>query len=719
MEKRRSSNRGRWTRESARKLENKSNLRSSPSRRASPTRKASPSSSSGRKSPARRASPGRKASPARRASPSRRAASPAKRPPSVASSTRSSRQRSAAVITPTPVVPPSPIKEKKEPPATATPPKPKNEKTKTSPQSTTKTTTNDVVNKSPVAITSITTTSSSVHSSFSISTQKTTDIGSSKNTSGESELAKLTDFIRRSVSKTFSTSQRGGSQTPSTHQSRISRSISQSNYDDGDNYSKMEFSDSEEENFKSVNITLKSSYTPLIDRTSTSFCRKIEAPKEFGGLVGSCMLLVIVPLLAYYLPWCCRKKVCEFKQPNLSALFDLKYVEKIFNGQAVGSYVAFNSGIFILSAALFGRFVRLPSDRPGSGYYFNALPIAVLATIGLGVGEYLKYPVADFILKNYLRYSLFSLLNAFFVATWCYVRANYIGAPDLQTNPYAKSGNFIVDFCLGKQVNPKWFGSVDIKQVYYKVWMITTLLFAEIFILKNIELPSMPAEIIQETETLVGSVPIIAKFYAENIKFDTTSLVSSLMLLTYALDGAIFEHHLASSFELQQEGLGALVLIRYAATPFLLNAIPKYLFEHKSVVLPNWAMAVMVILFAAGLVLKRISNKIKYQYRINPNLPAFNQMETIHTFQGRRLLLGNLWGRVRQPNYAGEILTLLSFTVPLCFKFAWPPLVCILLFVVFLLHRSVRLSARNSTRYHSSWVRYCMKVRNLVVPKVF
>lgn len=699
MENRRT--RGRPTRDAKQTEKVKNPSRSSPVRKASPARKASPSSSTGRKSPGRKASP-------------------VQRPPSNASR-RSSRTRSTAVIAPTPVIPPSPIKEKKEPSQTSSP-KTKNEKPKASPQSkttpTTTTTTNDVVqNKLPI-VTSITTTSSSVHSSYSISTQKTTEIGSSKNTSGESELAKLTDFIRRSVSKTFSTSQRGGSQTPSTHLSRVSRSISQSNYDDGD-YSKMEFSDSEEENFRSINMTTKSSYTPLFERTSSAFCRKIEVPKEFGGLLGASLLLLIVPVLAYYLPWCCRKKACEFKQPNLSTLLDLKYVEKIFNGQAVGSYVAYNSGVFVLSAALFGRFVRLPSDRPGFGYYFNGLPIAVLVTLAFGIAEYLKCPVAEFIVRHYLRFSLFSLLNALFVAMWCYVRSNYIGSPDLLMNPYAKTGRFIVDFCLGRQVNPKWFRSVDIKQVCYKMCWISTLLLAEIYILKNVQLPAKPVEALKETETIVGSLPILIKFYAENVKFDLTSLIASLMLLTYALDNLIFEHHLASSFELQHEGLGALVLLRYAATPFLLNIVPKYLFEHKPVALPNWAMIVMALVFLTGLVLKRTSNKIKYQYRINPNLATFNEIETVHTFQGRRLLLGSLWGRVRQPNHAGEILMLLSFAVPLCFKFTWPPLVSILLFVGFLLHRAVRVSTRNSSRYHSSWVRYCMKVRNLVVPKVF
>ncbi|TMW40349.1 hypothetical protein DOY81_014571, partial [Sarcophaga bullata] len=91
------------------------------------------------------------------------------------------------------------------------------------------------------------TTTSSTQSSYSSTTQKTIEI----RTTNSTEINKLADYIRRSVSKTFSVGgreERGGSFTPSQHtegDSRYSRSVSRSVYEGDDRYSKAEFSDSE------------------------------------------------------------------------------------------------------------------------------------------------------------------------------------------------------------------------------------------------------------------------------------------------------------------------------------------------------------------------------------------------------------------------------------------------------------------------------------------
>ena len=132
-----------------------------------------------------------------------------------------------------------------------------------------------------------------------------------------------------------------------------------------------------------------------------------------------------------------------------------------------------------------------------------------------------------------------------------------------------------------------------------------------------------------------------------------------------------------------------------------------------------FAAYVPIVLLIAGLLLKRISSAVKYKYRVNPTNPYFAGIETIHTYQGRRLLLGPLWGRLRHPNYTGELMTLCALAMPLFLRFAWPPLICILLLCIVLLHRTQRLQARNMSRYHSSWVRYCNKVRYYILPKVY
>lgn len=533
--------------------------------------------------------------------------------------------------------------------------------------------------------------------------------------------------MRRSVSKTFSaaggTETREGSYTPSQHteaESRYSRSVSRSIYDGDDRYSKAEFSDSEanerdeviaeeneamlyeeDEHFKSFNVT---------NAGQPSFCRKLPVPKEFGGWFGAAILMLLTPVLVYYLQWCCTAQKCEFKMPNLEGLLDKNYwFENIFEGQAVGVYLAFHFGIFVLSAFLFGRGVRLPGAVE---YKFNALPMTLLFLLALGVAEYLKYPVADFIIKNYLRFGIYGLLNAYVVAWWAYIRSDMLRQKDVAVyNVYAKSGNILIDYALGRQLNPKWLGLVEFKQVFYKASLISTFMYAVCLIYKNVQVPWLP----KETE---GGLEAF-KFIVNHLKYDSTALLCAVMLLLYVMDSIVFEHHLASSFELQGEGFGCLLLLRYAATPYLWSAVAKYFYEHRTPLNCKFAVYVPLVVLILGLSLKRLSNAIKYKYRVQPNHAHFSNMETIHTFQGKRLLLGPIWGRLRQPNYLGDIIAIIALGLPLIMRFAWPPLVSLTLIVVLLVHRCFRVNARNTSRYHSSWVRYRSIARNYLIPKIF
>lgn len=265
-------------------------------------------------------------------------------------------------------------------------------------------------------------------------------------------------------------------------------------------------------------------------------------------------------------------------------------------------------------------------------------------------------------------------------------------------------------------------GNLEFKTCLHRIAVVSTLILAEVFIWKNLRLPAwstVNSEIINGSFE-ISKIPEISSYYWQGLDYDLLPLVSALIVLIHTLDQLIFEHHLTSSFELQHEGVGAGLLIRYAVTPFILVSIPKFSFEHqRSIGACFWGVIVLLLVAVLGIVLKRISNSLKYRYRMNQSDPAFNNIETVHTFQGRRLLLGGLWGRVRQPNYVGDILVYFSLLGFLAFKFAWPPLVSMLLCVVFLIHRARRTNARNFSCYSSAWTRYCQKVKYYFVPKVY
>lgn len=561
--------------------------------------------------------------------------------------------------------------------------------------------------------------SKSITTTSTTSTKRTVTLGG-LGISPSKEFERIKEKIRRSVSKSVDAILRETTATPISQttgggddNSRRSQTNTHTEYSDNEDIEQDDRQgQGDGELYKSFNI----SNSQLNQTTTSPLYRNIPVPSEFGGLKGVILLLLLLTGGTYYLQWCCTKGACEFKKPNLSALSDWRYISKIFKNDAVASYIAFTIGVWLLSLVPIGKKIA----KLENVFLFNSLFVGIVATIALIVGEAYNFQVVDFIYKNYYRFCIFSLFSALINSVWCFVfdKTNAQGS----CNSYAKSGRVLVDFFLGREINPKWLGIVNSKLVFNRIAVVSTLILVEVFIWKNLRVPTWSTV---NTEIVNGSfevskIPEIASYYWKGLDYDLLPLSCALILLAHTLDQLVFEHHLTSSFELQHEGVGAGLLLRYAVTPFFLLSIPKYSFEHqRSSEICVWGVAVLGLLALIGLVLKRTSNAIKYRYRINQSDPAFNNVETVHTFQGRRLLLGKVWGRVRQPNYVGDILVYISLIGFLAFKLAWPPLVSMILCIVFLIHRATRTNARNFACYSSAWTRYCQKVKYYFVPKVY
>ncbi|XP_032591465.2 lamin-B receptor [Drosophila grimshawi] len=534
---------------------------------------------------------------------------------------------------------------------------------------------------------------------------------------------RLADRLRRSVSQTISNMARAATPTTNTEDagSRYSRSVSRSVYDD-EKSSKRSYStgdediaeedeqqldDEEDEPFCSFNVT-RQSVTPVLGKA----CRKLMTPREFGGLPGALLLLVLIPTLVYYLTWSCTaRNACQLKRPNLTALLDWRYLTRqVFPNHVVGVFTAYQFVVFLLVALLPGRRVHLTRET----YTFNGLGVGLTLLLAGGIVEYLKYPIVSFVLRHYLRFCIYGLVSAFVAATWSYFRVDtnkYNVLRQTLANDYGRSGNFVVDFALGRQLNPKWLGRVDWKQFYYRLSLVSTLLYAACYIYQTLQWPPYP----QAQEGIL----YLLRYYWHNLNYDAGTLLAASSLLIYVLDALLFEHHLSCSFELQHEGYGCLLLLRYAVTPYLLSSVSKYFYEQRVPIACCWAPYGVLMLLFLGLIVKRYSCAFKYKYRLNSQNPIFANVATIHTYQGNRLLLGGLWGRLRQPNYLGDILAMCALGAPMLLRPAWPPLVSLLLLIVVLFHRATRTNARNQGRYHSSWHRYCGQVRNYILPKIY
>lgn len=416
-------------------------------------------------------------------------------------------------------------------------------------------------------------------------------------TTSESSSVRTTKTVTLSAGNLMtddSMSKRGVSLTPVTELSHrsLSRSIS---IDDRFSH-KNDYSDNED--------------TDRDRRPSSSFdrrsmSRQLQDRAIAFGSYSVILYLILVPLLTESIVFLCSSKNCDFKATNLKKLTNMS---SLFNLQAASIYILFTIGLTLASFVPMGRIVEIPTENGFKEYTFNGFATAVLVLFCLIFGE--KLSIISLIMNNYLQLCVLAISQAFIVAFWSFIRATY--TPDHLWNPFAKSGKKLRDYFMGREISPRWFNALDAKLAYYRLSIITTLVLNEIFLFKAVSL--------SEKMSLLWTDPL---GLLAAMKYDPTTVTISTMVVIYCLDLLIFEHHLTSSFDLQQEGFGALLLIRYAVFPFLISAVPKFVLD-SNVVAPVWILAISATIFISGLVIKRLADKLKYAYRLDATHPKFD-----------------------------------------------------------------------------------------------
>lgn len=351
------------------------------------------------------------------------------------------------------------------------------------------------------------------------------------------------------------------------------------------------------------------------DRNKYNYQSEIKKPTAsiwIGLSVFS--LILLISLVGFYLNFACTREECKF---SVARLEKLKSLRTYGNWEVFGYYLAYIWGIFLLSALPVGRSAPIKNERTSVSYNFNGLALAVIVGAAVITAEYLKYPVIRFIYANYQQFCCVAIFYALIVAGWRYFINRNVSA--YECNPYAKSGSFWKDYFIGREINPRWL-LFDIKLIHYHASIIATLLLNGIFIYRNLKFSALPTE--NGNYTLNWTDAVI--FTYNNVKYDPVALLTASLVFWHALDLLIFERHIASSFFLQGEGVGAFLLLRNALFPFLNSLIAKYAWEHKIIGMPKWAIFVTIAVFAIGWLFKRGSNKIKYEFRMDPSNPKFN-----------------------------------------------------------------------------------------------
>lgn len=331
---------------------------------------------------------------------------------------------------------------------------------------------------------------------------------------------------------------------------------------------------------------------------------RVEKPSNFLLTLVLIESLIILPIVLHILH---RE---QWNLPKVVAY--LRSSASYCNTQSGSFFLAYLIGTALLSLGSIGRTVKLPgSNEP---IKFNGL-FSAIVILGLLFGLELKgLDSFSAIYNNIDRFLLQSIITNLALAAVLFFRAKR--QPPANPNPLA-NGKWFVRFAAGLEVNPRIYNRLDVKAVSYHRSIIMILILNIALLFKNISLPvvesSNGAPIVQLIQDSYSNLVFIVR----NSEYNSASLVISGLLVIYALDALIFEHHLAASYQTNSEGCGAELLLRFATFPFLLSILPRFLLQQK-LDINCYLLTAIALVFIVGLVVKRSSNCLKYDYRLKP-----------------------------------------------------------------------------------------------------
>lgn len=319
------------------------------------------------------------------------------------------------------------------------------------------------------------------------------------------------------------------------------------------------------------------------------------------------------------------------------------------------------------------------------GLGFQALVLTALL-VGLGVSAGLPLGALPEML---LPLAFVATLTAFIFSLFLYMKAQV--APVSALAPGGISGNPIYDFFLGRELNPR-ICFFDFKY------------FCELrpgligWVLINLAL------LVKEAE-LRGS-PSLAMW-----------LVNGFQLL-YVGDALWHEEAILTTMDITHDGFGFMLAFGDIAwVPFTYSLQAQFLLRHPQPLGLPMASAICLI-NAIGYYIFRGANSQKNTFRKNPSDPRVAGLETISTATGRKLLVSGWWGMVRHPNYLGDLIMALAWSLP-CGVSHLLPYFYLLYFTALLVHREARDERQCLQKYGLAWQEYCRRVPYRIVPYIY
>uniref|UniRef100_A0A671X6X2 Delta(14)-sterol reductase LBR n=1 Tax=Sparus aurata TaxID=8175 RepID=A0A671X6X2_SPAAU len=367
-------------------------------------------------------------------------------------------------------------------------------------------------------------------------------------------------------------------------------------------------------------------------------------------------------------------------------------LEEFWDAQALGFvilWVLLQALLYILPFGKLSEGMPLSSGerlkyRTNGFFAITVSALAAAAAVYLGVD-------LTYIHSHFLQLATATFLISVLLSAYLYVHSCYAEPAQLALG--GNSGNVVYDFFKGRELNPR-IKNFDLK------------FFCEM----------RPGLI---GWCLINFAMALAEMKEQRLDAPSYSMILvNLFQLLYVVDGLWNEEAILTTMDLMHDGFGFMLAFGDLVwVPFTYTLQAYYLVSHPNPLsLP--AVGAIITLKLVGFYIFRKSNSEKNAFRRNPSDPKLSHLKTIPTATGKSLLVSGWWGVVRHPNYLGDLIMALAWSLPCGFSHLLPWYYMIY-FIILLVHRDSRDMSECRRKYGSAWDEYCRTVRYRIIPRVY
>ncbi|XP_056621193.1 delta(14)-sterol reductase LBR isoform X2 [Triplophysa dalaica] len=409
---------------------------------------------------------------------------------------------------------------------------------------------------------------------------------------------------------------------------------------------------------------------------------------EFGGRVGVFFLMLLLPVAVLALLILCGQKDASLQDFPLQ----IPPLQSLWDWQVFGIVLLWLLFQAVLALLPIGKVIEGMPLKNGKTlkYRINGFYALVLTAVVVGAAVYQEVDLS-YIHAHFLQFYTSALVIVTLLSIYLFVCSRW--ATESNLAPGGNSGYIIYDFFMGRELNPR-IKSFDIK------------FFCEMR-------PGLIGWV------LINFAMLLAEMKHQNLENPSPAmlLVNGFQLL-WVVDGIWHEEKLLTMMDIVYDGFGFMLTFGdLAFVPFTFTCQAYYLVNHPNDLSVFW-ITTLIAMNGVGYYIFRKANSQKFVFRKNPSDPAVSHLKAIPTATGKSLIVSGLWGFVRHPNYLGDIIMGLAWSLPCGFNHVIPYFYLIYL-ITLLVHRNARDERQCRKKYGSAWEEYCKAVPYRIFPGIY